>query len=112
MANYVIAYAVLRGPPDTVVYRSSTYRLDFWYACKGERSFTAERGHPFIDDLDLPQTARVTTAARYLELAEAYRQEFDAEYPDEGPMYADAMTRWLVARGPSVGVEIVLVQEL
>jgi hypothetical protein len=118
---YVYAY-VLPKTRDRVLFHDSTYRTNFFVTYGGK-----EGVHPFdkslleglpveesdIEWLDGP--ACIVAAARYLELAQAYRDEHEGEDQKlDGTatsFYVDDCTLWLRGRTDLDDLEVVLIPE-
>lgn len=119
MGMYVKAF-LMPSTLDRVVYWCNTYRTSFWHTygeAKGVekiplpallREADAASGLPWLDNTH----AHVMGVARYLELAQQYRDAFNGEYGDaEGAMYIDGLTEWLRFGRPWTGFVVVLVPE-
>jgi len=125
MGMYVQAFVM---PPtlDRVMHHATSYRTYFWHTygeAEGVEKIplpsilledgTSQSGEHYIGmDND---HARRMGPARYLELAQQFRDKMDAEEPDGPPQYVDDLTEWLQTvwhlGSPWAGCVIVLVPE-
>jgi hypothetical protein len=112
MGMYVRAFVVPAGTRDRVIRRAVSYRNHFYSCFAKEESFMSPSGGLFVPDYDNDYLVRVCSAVRYVELAKQYRADFDRDYPNEGPMYVDDLSKWLQhPRRPLDDIEVVVTPE-
>jgi len=115
MGIYIYGYVMPRGQDNEVIFTDMTYRTSFYDTYANAEGVSAisvpeiiERDH-FNDN----KSGHRMTPKTYIRCAKAYRDAFDAEYPDEGPMYIDDVTKWLclLSTNDLEKIDVVLVQE-
>jgi hypothetical protein len=122
VGQYTIAFAVPHSDTHEytrVIEKFSTYRVGgfYDYYAKIGKRISARPGDLFIADYEprsLSYRVTVVTARQWLALTEQYRKDYDAEYPDEGPMYVDDCSEWLahlLVWGEIDTIDIVLTEE-